>query len=73
MVRWERAVMTKLLALPGVVAIDLEKYLDDYLRDLDNKKVEDVREHFMAFELAYFRWNEDPARKAKLLEWLGRH
>lgn len=74
MVRWERAVMTKLLALPGVVATDLEKYLDDYLRDLDSKPVQQVRKDVVAFELAYFRWNpEDQARKAKLLEWLGRH
>jgi hypothetical protein len=73
MVRWDRAVMAKLLAQPDVVATDFEKYLDDYLRDLDSKPVAQVRADFAAFELVYFRWpeNNGAVRKAKITAWLA--
>jgi arabinofuranosyltransferase len=72
MVRWDRAVMGKLLGKPGVVATDLEAYLDAYLREIDHKSKAQVQVDFVALDRVYFRWNDDPARKAKLTEWLAR-
>jgi hypothetical protein len=74
MVRWDRAVMSHLLGQPDVVATDLEKFLDDYLRDLDQKPVVQVKTDAVAFELVYFRWHDDAASKARkdrLTKWLA--
>ena len=56
-----------------MIATDFEKCLDDSLRDLDSKRVEQVRTDCIAFGLVYFRWDDDPARETKLLEWLAKH
>lgn len=72
MVRWDRAVMRKLLGQPGVVATDLEAHLDAYLQAIDGKPKAQVQVDLDAFELVYFRWNDDPARKAKFAERLAR-
>jgi hypothetical protein len=72
MVRWERAVLQTLLDRPGVVATDFDAYLDGYLRDLDGKDPQQVREDLAVFELVHFRWNDDAARRQVLLGWLAK-
>ncbi len=71
MVRWDRAVMQKLLGKPGVQATDLEVHLDQYLREIDQKPLAQVQADFVAFELVYFRWHDDAVRKAKFLQRLA--
>lgn len=71
MVRWDRAVMQKLLGQPGVVATDLEAWLDDYLRGIEPRPKAQVELDLQALELVYFRWNEDPARKARFVQRLA--
>lgn len=72
MVRWDRALMQKLLGQPGVIATDLEAHLDAYLQTIEAAPKAQVQMDFVAFELVYFRWNDDPARKAKFVERLAR-
>ncbi len=71
MVRWDRAVMRKLLGQRGVVATDFEAWLDEYLRTLDGRSADRVRTDLVAFELVYFRWHDDAARKARIVQWLA--
>jgi hypothetical protein len=70
MVRWDRAVMRCLLADPGVVATDLEAWLDAYLAKITDTPLPQVQAVFYALELVYFRWNDDPERKARFLKRL---
>jgi hypothetical protein len=72
LVRWDAAVMRKLLGQPGVVATDLEAWLDAYLQQLDGKSKAQVEIDRVVLDLVYFRWNDDPARRGKLDEWLAR-
>ena len=73
LVRWDPAVMTPLRAAPGVRCVDLPAHLDDYLAHLDEKPPAQVREDFAAFELVYFRWNDDASRRDRFVRWLGKH
>ncbi len=73
LVRWDPAVAHRLRSAEGVRMVDLERHLDDYLASLDGRDPAQVRADFGAFELVYFRWNEDPVRRGRFLEWLARH
>jgi hypothetical protein len=70
--RWDRAVMARLLGRSDVVATDFQRFLDDYLAGIEARPVEQVRADFGAFEQFYFRGNDDPVRRARFLERLGR-
>ncbi|MCA8966008.1 MAG: hypothetical protein KDC48_14075 [Planctomycetes bacterium] len=73
LVRWDREVMAPLLRTPGVRIVDLEQHLDDYLAHLDEKAPAQVRADFGAFELVYFRWNQDAPRRDRFVQWLAKH
>jgi len=70
--RWDREIMARLIGQPGVVATDVEQFLDDYLRDLDSKSKAEVGALLSALDLVYFRWNDDPARRGRLVAYLAR-
>lgn len=71
LVRWEPVAMRRLLAAPGVVGTDVERFLDDYLADLGAKPRAQVQADFGALELVYFRWNDDPVRRERFLAHLA--
>ncbi len=73
LVRWDREVMAPLSRTPGVRVVDLERHLDDYLARLDELSPVQVRTDFGAFELVYFRWNDDAPRRDRFVQWLARH
>ena len=62
--RWDRAVMSRLLGQPGVVATDLDAWLDDYVAALANKSKGEVAGTLQVLERVHFRWHEDDARRA---------
>lgn len=70
LVRWDPAVMQRLLGQPGVEATDLPAWLDGFLADAARRPKAEVAAVFGACELVYFRWVEDPVRKQRFLERL---
>ncbi|MCA8949280.1 MAG: hypothetical protein KDE27_07245 [Planctomycetes bacterium] len=76
LVRWDREIMSRLIAAPDVAAVDLERYLDDYVAALPQRPRSDAAEvaiDLAAFEFVYFRWHDDAARKQPIVRWLAEH
>ncbi|MBL8726410.1 MAG: hypothetical protein JNK49_20370 [Planctomycetes bacterium] len=65
-VRWDPAVMARLLGQPGVEATDLPAWLDAYLAAPGQRPPAEVAGVWQALERVYFRWVEDPARRERL-------
>ena len=68
--------MAPLVEAPNVEAVDLERHLDEYIRALSGRTAADVPQvtvDLAAFDLVYFRWNDDPARREVIEDWLASH
>lgn len=65
LVVYDRDLMRELRRrLPGLVATDLEQYLDDYLAHLADKPKAVVAADYAKFKAAWFDHADDPARQA---------
>lgn len=72
LVRWDPAVMQKLLGRPGVEAVDVPAWIDEYSRGIDEQDKAAVTAVLQALDLVYFRWNVDPGRKKVFTDRLAR-
>jgi len=71
-VRWDPAVMQKLLGRPGVAGTDLPAWIDEYAKAIDGQDRAAVALLLQALDLVYFRWNEDSLRRRVFTERLAR-
>jgi arabinofuranosyltransferase len=71
--RWDRELMRRLRdRFPGEVTfVDFETWLDDWLRAMPGRPVEEVRRDYETFREFYFLRNDDPEREGRILAYIG--
>jgi hypothetical protein len=72
LLRWDRAVMARLLAQPGVVATDLDRYVEDLAGGRHGKPKAVVAQELRALDQVYFPWCDAGACRARIVAWLAR-
>ena len=69
---YDRALMREIRArCPEIEFVDFEAFLDNYLRRLPARPLEDVRRDLAWFRRFYFDANDDPARLKALTDFLA--
>ena len=70
---WDRALMRHLRErFPGdVTFVDFEAWLDDWLRAMPGRAVDDVRSEYEDLREFYFLHNDDPTREERIRAYIG--
>jgi hypothetical protein len=71
--RWDRALMRHLRERfpEEVTFVDFEAWLDDWLRAMPGRPVDEVRRDYETLREFYFLHNDDPEREARIQAYLG--